>query len=611
MRSLLAIAVVCAAAACGQQTIQPPAELESSAGPRDFDLRGNSQELYEKVAAAYGFHCAFDSDFRPGQALRFQLREAGFRAALIALEAATGTFTVPLSKDLFLVSQDTAEKRRQVEPHVATTVEIPQTSVSKELTELVTAVQQALAIEKVAVELQHNRVVLRGAVSKIVPARILLENMIRYTPQVSIELELLEVNRSDLLTYGVDIPRVFSATAINAASSGGSALSTLGKGALGGIPLGVTLAGSALKAQLTKSQNQLLMHLELRSLNQQPVTFHAGDRYPIVSATYAGGTATTGSTSTSGSTSSASSTGISSANQFGDVANATAAVVADFNRDGIPDVAAASADDNAAAVMIASSSAKFRSAVTYNVGSAPAAIASADFDSDGYIDLVTANASSNNVSVLLGRGNGTFGAAASFPTGTKPVSLAIADFDRNGFPDIVTANADSNDLTILLGDGNGSFTPGAAIPAGSTPRAVVTADFKLLSLGREAMARVQRQDAPVARDRPAAVPGSLSGPGPLDRRQRREHGVPEPGGPVRRFSASRPRQGPVLRQLRDGRRPGLRRHGTRQLPPAGRCPRRRLGRVRSHSDERNWPLSRRIQKVTRRKVCTPICWLFG
>ena len=97
-------------------------------------------------------------------------------------------------------------------------------------------------------------------------------------------------------------------------------------------------------------------------------------------------------------------------------------------------------------------------AVSHAVGERPRAIITADFNGDGLRDIATANADSDNVSVLLAGMDGVF-TRADFPAGNEPADIATADFDRDGTPDLAIANHETSAVTILLNDGSGGFTP--------------------------------------------------------------------------------------------------------------------------------------------------------
>jgi len=60
---------------------------------------------------------------------------------------------------------------------------------------VVTNVQQALALEKVSFDSQENTVIIRDRISKMLPARALLEDMLYQRGQAAIEMRLVEVSR--------------------------------------------------------------------------------------------------------------------------------------------------------------------------------------------------------------------------------------------------------------------------------------------------------------------------------------------------------------------------------------------------------------------------------
>src|ERR1051325_1140040 len=241
----------------------PPTELDAKAGLKDFDLRGDSQKLFQDVARVYDLNCIFDPDYQPIQPFRFQMSGVNYRDALHALEASTASFIVPLSNKLFLVARDTQQKRNDLEPHVAVAVTVPDAMAPQDFNAIVTAVQQTFAVEKVAFDTANNTVILKGAISKIVPARAMYEDLLYPKAQVGIELRFLEVSRNDLITYGVDFPTSFSIQPINP-------LMLLNNG---GLPFvfpqmfGLNLFSAAIVAKMSDSSGRVLLEAQMRALD--------------------------------------------------------------------------------------------------------------------------------------------------------------------------------------------------------------------------------------------------------------------------------------------------------------------------------------------------------
>lgn len=123
-------------------------------------------------------------------------------------------------------------------------------------------------------------------------------------------------------------------------------------------------------------------------------------------------------------------------------------------------------------------------ATAYVVGSTPYHMATGDFDADGITDLAVANTGSNTVSVLLGNDtggvpNGTFATAINVTAGSGPNTPVVGDWDQNGLPDIAIANNSTSNVTsVLLNSGGGAFESAQTFATGGTnPAAIAAGDF--------------------------------------------------------------------------------------------------------------------------------------
>lgn len=270
----------------------PPTELQADAAIHDFKLQGDSQKLFEQVAHAYGLDCVFDGDYQPLSNIRFELQRVNYRDALHALEAATGSFIVPLTSRLFLVAKDTPQKRTEIEPTVAVAVRLPETTVPADFNAMITAVQQALALEKVAFDTHTNTVIIRDRLSKVLPARALLRDLFYPKAQVMLEVQFLQVSRDDTVQYGIQFPDLFSLNFLTTwmqntftTPQGIEGLLAFGGGK---TLMGLGIINPALVAQMSQDKSKVLLDSQLRTQSGLPATLHVGDRYPILQAGYYG-----------------------------------------------------------------------------------------------------------------------------------------------------------------------------------------------------------------------------------------------------------------------------------------------------------------------------------
>jgi hypothetical protein len=151
-----------------------------------------------------------------------------------------------------------------------------------------------------------------------------------------------------------------------------------------------------------------------------------------------------------------------------------AAVTADFNKDGKPDVAVIQFDGTLN-VLLNNGSGSFAAIASYsnpNVSTTSVQQAFAvDLNNDGYPDILVFDASNNTLIAYLNLKNGTFASPVasnlSFDFGSIG-SIAVGDVNGDGNLDVVTIASDfmlNSDVTVqtYLGAGNGTFQ--SATPA--------------------------------------------------------------------------------------------------------------------------------------------------
>ena len=167
--------------------------------------------------------------------------------------------------------------------------------------------------------------------------------------------------------------------------------------------------------------------------------------------------------------------------------------IADFNGDGIPDIAVPTADQgggvkvyfgNGDGTLQYSAFYSTRTNFVYN-----AWLAAADLNGDGKPDLIVSSSATTAqpMFVLLNKGGGTFGAASAVP-GPEPASgPVIIDANRDGKPDIASVYVDPDNLQrsllVNLGNGDGTFQQPISFPLPSLqnvttrPGALTAGDF--------------------------------------------------------------------------------------------------------------------------------------
>jgi len=184
-------------------------------------------------------------------------------------------------------------------------------------------------------------------------------------------------------------------------------------------------------------------------------------------------------------------------------------VSADFNKDGLPDIATSNRREDTASVHLNQGAAVFANPWDrYPVGpfppllageqakAIPLAIASGDFNNDGFPDLAVSNSGADTVSILMNRGlldPGKFLSAGNFTVRTdgatilpgdlntvpllEPGALAVADFNNDGRLDLALTNLRGRNISVLLGNGDGTFGFPAQFFVGDQPISIAAGDW--------------------------------------------------------------------------------------------------------------------------------------
>ena len=347
---------------------------------RSFSLHGDVRSTYEQIASAYGIKASFDPEL-PARNASLRLENVDFDIAMKVLTLESGTSWRALNPTLMFVFADTAEKRKQFEPEIEETFRLPVSLEASEMTELYRIVREITGSQHIQQSVESRSLTIRDTVPRVRLAGEIIRQLEHEHGEVLLEIDLLEVDRTNATNLGIIPPASVSVYAIppnliqqiKSAASLTSLLTLLSSifgGAVGAasgtsitslasvIPPLVAIGGgkstfllSLPTATANFFQALSLVHsgrqVLLRAQDGKPATFFVGDRYPITLSLLSGSLGTTGLTANPG--------GIGTAiptQQFTVGQSPVALVTADFRLVGTQDLAVLNQADNSITILL-------------------------------------------------------------------------------------------------------------------------------------------------------------------------------------------------------------------------------------------------------------------
>ncbi|MSO46291.1 MAG: hypothetical protein EXQ59_05945 [Acidobacteria bacterium] len=160
----------------------------------------SSRDVFTSIARFANISIGFDSTFRE-TAITVDLRNASLEDALNTVAGVTRTFFRVTAQSTVVVIPDTEAKRREYEEEVVRTFYLSNAD-PKEAMDLLRLV---LDVRRISVTSATNALTLKDTPQRVAAAARVLTAIDKARPEVIIDVELLEVDRTKLLDYGLQI----------------------------------------------------------------------------------------------------------------------------------------------------------------------------------------------------------------------------------------------------------------------------------------------------------------------------------------------------------------------------------------------------------------------
>ena len=246
----------------------------------------SSQTVFRAIAQFAGISITFDPTFRE-MPITVELRNATLEDALNTVSGATRTFFRVTAPKTIIVIPDTAAKRREYEEEVVKVFYLS----NADLKEAMDMLRLVIDLRRIAPTSATNALTIKDTPERVAAASRVLAAIDKAKPEVIIDVQLLEVDRTKLLEYGLQLASPSSAGLNGSASIDAGTSGTLTLKALRNLTQSdILMAGlPALYYRLLKTDTntRTLANPQLRTSEGSAATARFGERVPVPVTTFA------------------------------------------------------------------------------------------------------------------------------------------------------------------------------------------------------------------------------------------------------------------------------------------------------------------------------------
>ncbi|MGH9139911.1 MAG: hypothetical protein ACRD2I_02085, partial [Vicinamibacterales bacterium] len=267
----------------------PPPGMDLPSGvkmPASLIFRdATSRDVFTAISRLANISLIFDSAFRDSP-VTVDLRNTTLEDALTTVAGATRTFFRVTAPKTIIVIPDTPAKRREYEEEIVKTFYLS----NADLKETMDLLRMVLDARRISPTTALNALTIKDSPERIAAAGRVISAIDKARPEVIIDVELIEVDRTKLAEYGLQIaspnsPGLNGSVSINGSESGISlaALRNLSQSDL------LLAALPSLYYRLLKSDTntRTLANPQLRTTDGTPAQARFGEQVPVPVTTFA------------------------------------------------------------------------------------------------------------------------------------------------------------------------------------------------------------------------------------------------------------------------------------------------------------------------------------
>lgn len=258
--------------------IAEPQFLTSQRKPINLEFRDASlKTVLDALARSTGVNFVLDKDVRPDLRTTIYLRQATLEDAIELLLQTNRLEKKVLNRNSILIYSNTPDKLREYQELMVKGFYLS----NADAKQIQSTLKNLLKAKDVTIDEKLNLVVMRDTPDAIRLAEKLIAMHDLYEPEVMLEVEVLEVQRSRLTELGVQWPNQMTLTPLSRTPT--ATLSDL-RG-LNSDRIGITLPSATINLRREIGDAKILANPRIRARNREKAKIMIGDKVPVVNIT--------------------------------------------------------------------------------------------------------------------------------------------------------------------------------------------------------------------------------------------------------------------------------------------------------------------------------------
>jgi general secretion pathway protein D len=268
----------------------PPPGLDLPQGikmPASLTFRdASSRDVFTAIARLANISLIFDTAFRDAP-VTVDLRDATLEDALNTVAGATRMFFRVTAPKTIAVIPDTPAKRREYDEEIVRTFYLS----NADLKETMDLLRLVLDARRISPTTANNALTIKDTPEHIAAAARVLSAVDKARPEVIIDVELLEVDRTKLTEYGLQIaspgsPGIDGSATVTTDSNGARTLKSLGSLTTSDVLL-TGLPSLYYRLLKSDTNTRTLANPQLRTADGSTATARFGEQVPVPVTTFA------------------------------------------------------------------------------------------------------------------------------------------------------------------------------------------------------------------------------------------------------------------------------------------------------------------------------------